>query len=232
MINTAHSIIKEDEMMYYLSSSPTDRIRFDEIARARAREYMRAAPMPLWQIDPVALARCVIEREKLPPTDDPKYAESRYINAFCQTRTDMLRGAVDALLDGVGEIASHIRTIRLLRMPDIDSLKMLGDAVEHYMDNGNDADGDAWLAPVETFSDAQFIAALRAGGKVIKGYSFPYPCSVAINPDLLRTVDVGEVAIGGWCGYNHSKIGYALLRKIAKRVCAASMLAQANTFFF
>jgi len=225
MINTAHSIIKEDEMMYYLSSSPTDRIRFDEIAYARAREYMRAAPMPLWQIDPVALARCVIEREKLPPTDDPKYAESRYINAFCQTRADMLRDEVDALLDGVGEIASYIRTIRLLRMPDIDSLKMLGDAVEHYMDNGNDADGDAWLAPVEPFSDAQFITALRAGGKVIKGHSFPYPCSVAINPDLLRTFDAGEVVVCGWCGYNHSKIGYALSRKIAKIVCAASMLA-------
>jgi len=219
-------------MMYYLSSSPTDRIRFDEFARTRAREYMRVAPMPLWEIDPVALARCVIEREKFPATDDPKYAESRYINAFCQTRTDMLRDAVDALLDGAGEIASHIRAVRLLKMPDIDSIKALGDAVEHYMDNGNDADGDAWLAPVESFSDAQFIAALRAGGKVIKGHSFPYPCSVAINLDLLRTVDVGEVAISGWCGYNHSKIGYALSRKIAKTVCAASMLANANTFFF
>jgi hypothetical protein len=225
MINTAYSIIKEDEMMYYLSSSPTDRISFDEAARARARKYMRAAPMPLWEIDPVALARCVIEREQLPATDNPKQAESRYINAFCQTRANMLRDEVDALLDGVGEIASHIRTIRLLRMPDIDSLKMLGDAVEHYMDNGNDADGDAWLAPVEPFSDAQFITALRTGGKVIKGYSFPYPCSVAINPDLLRTFDAGEVAVRGWCGYNHSKIGYALSRKIAKIVCAASMLA-------
>jgi len=225
MINTAHSIIKEDEMMYYLSSSPTDRICFDEVARARARESLRVAPIPLWEIDPVALARYVIEREGLPTSDDPKYAESRYINAFCQTRADVLRDAVDALLDGVGEIASYIRTIRLLRMPDIDSLKMLGDAVEHYMDNGNDADGDAWLAPVEAFSDAQFITALRAGGKVIKGHSFPYPCSVAINPDLLRTFDAGEVAVRGWCGYNHSKIGYALSRKIAKIVCAASMLA-------
>ena len=217
--------------MYHLLSSPSDRARFDEVVFARAREYMRVVPTPLWEIDPVALARCLIEREKLPATDDPKYAESRYINAFCQTRADMLRDAVDALLDGVGEIASHIRAIRLLLMPDIDSLKALGDAVEHYMDNGNDADGDAWLAPVELFSDAQFIAALRAGGRVIKGHSFPYPCSVVINPDLLRTVDVGEVAIGGWCGYNHSKIGYALSRKIAKIVCAASMLAHANTFF-
>lgn len=218
-------------MMYYLSSSFSDRTRFDEAARERARKYMRVAPMPLWEIDPVILAQCVIEREGLPASDNPNLAESRYINAFCQTRADMLYDAVDALLNDAGEIASHIRAVRLLRMPDFDSLKALGDAVEHYMDNGNDADGDAWLAPVEAFSDAQFIAALRAGGKVIKGYSFPYPCSVAINTDLLRTFDAGEVAVGKWCGYNHSKVGYALSRKIAKIVCAASMTACANTLF-
>jgi len=82
--------------MYKLSSSLADRIRFDEEAFAYARECIRAAEIPIQDIDPVALARHVIELEGLPDSDNQEEAETRFIDAFCTVHAEMLRDACQA----------------------------------------------------------------------------------------------------------------------------------------
>ena len=161
------------------------------------------------------------------------YCESAFlapVNICGTTRSKevkMLRDAIyeviDAVLCDIRDIDKHICPARLLKMPNRESLGELGDAAGHFGDNGNDPDGDAWLAPADCFSQEELAAAERAGGKVIDGYSFPYPRGVVISPNLPRIVAPGEVAVGGWCAYAILGVGYALKRGIAIAVYAASI---------
>ena len=219
--------------MYYLSSSLADRIRFDQAARAYAWECIRAAEMPIWEIDPVALAHHVIELEGLPESDDPEEAEARYIDAFCREHAEMLQGKIDEAIDALPyDIAEYIRPIQLLWMPSSDSLEALGAAAGWFRDDGRNPDGDLLLEAVDAFSEDEIAAALAAGGKVIEGYTFYYPRVVSINPQLQCIITTGEVAIGKWCGYNCGDkdvgMGYALQREVAIAVCAASFAARAK----
>ena len=136
--------------------------------------------------------------------------------------TNML---ISALRDG--DIDDYINSIQLLWMPDRESLASLGVAAGWFRDDGGDPDGDLLLAPADAFSEDELAAALRAGGKVIDGYAFPYPRGVVINRYLKCIIEPGEVAIGGWCAYHCTDIGYALRREVATAVCAAS-IAQAR----
>jgi len=218
--------------MYYLSSSLADRVRFDEDAHIWALECLRAAEVPIWKINPKRLARHDIKLGGLPESDDPAEAKARYIDAFCRAHAEMLCDEIEdtiseiELLDDV-DIDKHIQQIQLLQMPNEESLAVLGDAAGHFGDNGGDPDGDLWLAPAKHFSPDELAAAIAAGGKVIDGYAFPYPRGVVINRYLKCIIEPGEVAIGGWCAYHCTDIGYALRREVATAVCAAS-IAQAR----
>ena len=116
----------------------------------------------------------------------------------------------------------HIRPTRLLWMPG-SLLEALGDAARHFRDNGRDPDGGALYAPADVFSSEELAAALRAGGAVTDGYSFPYQRSVAINRHLPCVAVAGEVKDDRWCGYPSLGIGYAVWRDVAEAVCAASI---------
>ena len=121
------------------------------------------------------------------------------------------------------DITEHIHPIRLLWMPDDDqSLEVLGEAARHFRDDGDYPGGDLWLAPASRFSPDELAAAVRAGGKVVDGYAFPYPDLVIIICNLPLIVEVGKVPFGGWCTYHSADIGYALRREVAVAVCAAS----------
>jgi len=122
-------------------------------------------------------------------------------------------------------IVGRIRPTELLLMPDAVSLAALGDAVGLYGDNGSDPDGNLWLAPKGAFNCAALDAALAAGGELIVGYEFEYPCGVAINRHLPGIIKPGEVKVYNWCGYSSRGIGYALSHDVAIFVCAASILA-------
>jgi len=213
--------------MYYLSSSLSDRIIYDEAAYAYACECLRAAEMPIREVDPVALARHVIALEGLAETDDPEEAEARCIDAFCRAHAKMLRDEIDEAIDelphDVGDIEAHVRPCRLLWMPDEKSLDALGDAAGHFGDNGGDPDGDLWLAPAKHFSPDELAAAIAAGGKVIDGHEFDYPRGVVIDRRMSCIIEPGAVALRGWCGYQIDDVGYALDRNVATAVCAASI---------
>ena len=111
-----------------------------------------------------------------------------------------------------GSIAEYISSIKILWMPNSDSLSALGVAAGWFRDDGGDPDGDLLLAPADAFSPEELAAAERAGGKLVDGHKFPYP----------RGVAVGKVA-SGWCAYKDVEIGYALDRNVAIAVCAASV---------
>jgi len=106
----------------------------------------------------------------------------------------------------------HIDDCRLLQMPDLESLKVLGDKAIWFCIFPSDLDGDLLLAPVCFFGPAERAAALEAGGKIVDGYSFRYPCSVADDPHLPR----------GWCADKFHKLGYALHPEVAFAVSKAS----------
>jgi len=214
--------------MYYLSSSLSDRINYDESVRAWARECLRAAEVPVWKIDPDRLARHNIDLEGLPETDDPEEAEARYIDAFRRAHAEMLCDEIEDTISeiellGDVDIDKHIQQIQLLQMPNEESLAALGDAAGHFSDNGGDPDGDLWLAPAKYFKPNELAAAIAAGGKMIDGYAFRYPRVVVINRRMSYIVVPGAVALRGWCGYQIDDVGYALDRNVATAVCAASI---------
>jgi len=214
--------------MYYLSSSLSDRINYDESVRAWARECLRAAEVLVWKIDPDRLARHNIDLEGLPETDDPEEAEARYIDAFRRAHAEMLCDEIEDTISeiellGDVDIDKHIQQIQLLQMPSEESLEALGDAAGHFSDNGGDPDGDLWLAPAKYFKPNELAAAIAAGGKVIDGYAFRYPRVVVINRRMSYIVVPGAVALRGWCGYQIDDVGYALDRNVATAVCAASI---------
>jgi hypothetical protein len=120
------------------------------------------------------------------------------------------------------KLAKHIHPVQLLQMPTRASLEALDETAGQFADNGDDPDGDAWLAPISAFSAAELIIARNAGGSVVDGYAFWYPRSAVFNPRL-RGFMPGEVKVNGWCGYNALNIGYALSRDVAEAVCAASI---------
>jgi hypothetical protein len=70
---------------------------------------------------------------------------------FCD-KIDKLPGVAD----------EHIRPVRLLYMPNRDSLEVLCPAAGYFFDNGGQPDGNAWLAPVRAFNPSELAAALNA----------------------------------------------------------------------
>jgi len=75
-------VLVKEISMDQLSSSLSDRVNYDEVACVRAREYLRAAEIP---IDPEKMARYIMQLEGLPESDDPVEAEARY-TAKCTRR--------------------------------------------------------------------------------------------------------------------------------------------------
>jgi hypothetical protein len=132
--------------------------------------------------------------------------------------------AADVCAASFAKLAKHIHPAQMLQMPTRASLEALRDAAGHFADNGNDPDGDAWLAPVSAFSEIALVAARHVGGEVVDGYMFDYPCGVEFNPRL-RGIEPGEVNVNGWCGYSSRGVGYSRSHDVAVVVCAASILA-------
>ena len=199
--------------MYHLSSL-YDRIRLEEAARAQAQEYLRDADVPIWQIDPDELARCVIARANLSlSADDPAKAKACCIDACRRLHAELLRDAIRAHR---GDDVEHVRQVRLLWIRP-DSLEELGDIADDFTDGywgDDDPDGDLLLSPLSHFRRADLAAALDAGGKIVHGYEFAYPCSVGDDLSLPR----------GWCGYKTAGEGYALQRDVAIIVWATSVM--------
>ena len=199
--------------MYKLSSSLYDRIRLEEVARAKVREYLRDADIPVWQIDPVELARRVIARENLVlTTDDPDKAKAFYMDQCRRVHAELL---CDAIKAHCGRDVEHVRPVRLLLISP-ESLEDLGDVDDDFTDGywgDKNPDGDLLLSPTSCFGRTRLAIALDAGAKVVHGYEFAYPRSVSNDP-LPR----------GWCGYRTAKEGYALQREVAEIVWAASVM--------
>jgi len=84
--------------------------------------------------------------------------------------SNVINDAIDALM--LGDVAEYIDLIHLRQMPDSDSLSV---AAGWFRDDGGNSDGDLWPAPADAFSED----ALAAGGKVIGGDRFYYPCAVS-----------------------------------------------------
>jgi hypothetical protein len=114
------------------------------------------------------------------------------------------------------DIIMRVREEQLLWLPnDVvpEALEALGGAAAHF---GGWDDSDIWVAPASLFSVRQRNRALEAGGKVVKGYSFYYPCRVPL---------LYKAGITKWCGDALSKIGFALRREVAEAVRACSYAA-------
>jgi len=199
--------------MYKLSSSLYDRIRLEETARARAQEYLRNADVPVWQIDPNELADRVIALEGLPIADDLAKAKACYTDQCRRVHAQMLRDAIRAHR---GDDVKHVRPVQLLLIsPEL--LEDLGDIADNFTDGYRgdaDPDGDLLLSPTSCFNRAALAVAQDAGAKVVHGYKFAYPRSVADDNSLPR----------GWCGYRTAGKGYALQREVAEVVWAASVM--------
>ena len=199
--------------MYKLSSSLYDRIRLEETARARAQEYLRNADVPVWQIDPNELADRVIALEDLPIADDLAKAKACYTDQCRRVHAQMLRDAIRAHR---GDDVKHVRPVQLLLIsPEL--LEDLGDIADNFTDGYRgdaDPDGDLLLSPTSCFNRAALAVAQDAGAKVVHGYKFAYPRSVADDNSLPR----------GWCGYRTAGEGYALQRDVAEVVWAASVM--------
>ena len=196
--------------MYRLSSLH-DRIRLQETACARAQKYLHDADVPVWQIDPNELAHRVIALG-LPLSDDPAKAKACCIDACRRLHAKMLRDAISAHL---GDDVKHVRPVRLLLISP-ESLEDLGDIADDFTDGywGDEhPDGDLLLSPTSCFGRTRLAIALDAGAKVVHGYEFAYPSSVA-DDSLPR----------GWCGYRTVGEGYALQREVAEVVWAASVM--------
>jgi len=111
------------------------------------------------------------------------------------------------------DIIMRVRDEQLLWIPDDEALEALGGAAAHF---GGWDDSDIQVAPASLFSANQIARARSAGGKVVHGYSFYYPCRV---PFLYKA------GIVEWCGCAGSKIGHALRREVAEAVRACSFAA-------
>ena len=106
----------------------------------------------------------------------------------------------------------HIDDCQLLLMPNFESLKVLGRDAIWFCIFPEDLDGDLLLTLAAFFKPSQRAAALEAGGKIVDGYSFRYPRSVADDPRLPR----------GWCADKFHKLGYTLRPEVAFAISAAS----------
>jgi len=199
----------------YRLDSPYDRMRIEEVARAQAQEYLRDADVPIWQIDPDELARRVIARANLSLiADDPAKAKACCIDACRRLHAELLRDAIRAHRE---DDVEHVRPVRLLLISP-ESLEDLGDIADDFTDGywGDEhPDGDLLLSPTSCFGRTRLTIALDAGAKVVHGYKFAYPSSVA-DDSLPR----------GWCGYRTAGTGYALQRDVAAVVWAASVVRE------
>jgi len=107
----------------------------------------------------------------------------------------------------------NITERELLLMPNCESIAVFGDSYKAQYFNW--ADGDLLLFLTSAFSDSERAAALKAGGKIIRGYTFEYFCSVSPK----------KVGAHGWCACSRRGIGFALMREVAEAVHKASYAA-------
>ena len=222
--------------MFYLSSDMAERIRFDEWAFCHADECIRAAEVPVWELDIEEFARdrFALERELIEAdVDDIEEAEARYLDAFRKAHRYALRSAVvdtaaelgfDELV-GLDESHLPFERVTLLQMPSAESLAAIDEAAGHFGDNGGDPDGDLWLAPANKFNEDQLARASAAGGRVVDGYAVKYPRGVCVEEHGDAPLGPGWVALRGWCGYGGEGVAYALDPVIAAAVYAASALS-------
>ena len=128
--------------MFYLSSDMAERIRFDEWAFCHADECIRAAEIPVWQIDAEEFAREQIELMDGFDADDEEEAEARYIDAFRKAHRYALRSAVvDTAADlgfdelvGLAECDFPFERVTLLQMPSAESLAAIDEAAGYLSD--------------------------------------------------------------------------------------------------
>jgi len=218
--------------MFYLSSDMAERIRFDEWAFCHADECIRAAEIPVWQIDAEEFAREQIELMDGFDADDEEEAEARYIDAFRKAHRYALRSAVvDTAADlgfdelvGLAECDFPFERVTLLQMPSAESLAAIDEAAGYLSGNGGDPDGDLWLAPANRFSQDQLARAFAAGGRLVDGYAVEYPRGVCIAEHESAPLGPGWVALRGWCGYSADDVAYAIDPIVAAAVWAASAL--------
>jgi hypothetical protein len=97
----------------------------------------------------------------------------------------------------------------LLLMPNRKSLVVLGDKAKIFFGR---SDGDLLLGVTIGFNDDEIKAALKAGGKIVTGYTFDYHCSISLR----------QAGVKGWCAYPGHGYGLALTREVAERVSAVS----------
>jgi hypothetical protein len=98
----------------------------------------------------------------------------------------------------------------LLLMPNRESIGIFGDSYKvQYFDW---RDGDVLLALSYPFTDSEIAAALKAGGKIVTGYSFDYYYPVTLK----------KVGVRGWCASAAHGHGFALSRETAEKVSALS----------
>jgi len=98
----------------------------------------------------------------------------------------------------------------LLLMPNRESIAIFGDSYKaSYFDW---RDGDVLLALRYPFTDCEITAALKAGGKIVTGYSFDYYYPVTLK----------KVSVTGWCASAAHGHGFALTREVAEKVSTIS----------
>ena len=98
----------------------------------------------------------------------------------------------------------------LLLMPNRESIAIFGDSYKvQYFDW---RDGDVLLALRYPFTDCEITAALKAGGKIVTGYSFDYYYPVTLK----------KVSVTGWCASAAHGHGFALTREVAEKVSTIS----------
>lgn len=80
---------------YNLSSSMSDRIRFDEMAARIAGEWFETLPFGDDDVNPIGLQDCIVgiyDAEDIDSiTDDPEEARARFFDAFIKATVEVYR---------------------------------------------------------------------------------------------------------------------------------------------
>jgi len=113
---------------------------------------------------------------------------------------------IDQIAKIFGKAEDHVFPTRLLYMPDEESLSVLGKAADNFGVDREVISGDILLARADAFSLYDIEIALKAGGKLIEGYSFDYPCDIIVMPYMKLTE---------WRANATAKTGYAIWASVA-----------------
>jgi len=144
-------------------------------------------------------------------------------NSLDRAFKEMLLNSIDGMVEPpiLDIFSNYIRRVQILKMPNRDSLKKLGNAADYFRDDDNDPDGDLLLAPVRIFESSELAAALSAGGEIVEGYEFSYPRSV-IRYSSSAARKTKHQEHHEWCAYESAGVGYALAFDVAEAIWATS----------